>query len=528
MRLTASKLDLAMQCLHWTTLDLPPDVSGPAAVFGTGFHELVVDGEHRQPLGEEEDAELRAMFAAWQSSGQKLLPPNARHEVAYAIGPNGAPRLLGENIGRRYRQHGARPDDVCLTVDVVGDWVVDFKTGRKYVAAFAAWQLRCAAIATGKRRVEFHYVDRKGRTTVDRADYTVNELRRYRAQLTERARDLREGRTAAMVGPHCTEMWCPGRMVCPALGAPKQIQERKENMSKMALNNVQRGKQDTPLCVCLYGPEGIGKSTFGAGAPKPIFLVEKDGTAHLDVERFPVPDTYEEAGQALDVLLNEKHDYQTFVLDTADWLEALIHRHVCKSKGKASIEDIGYGKGREYALDEWRTLLDKLDRIRDKGMNMIILAHSQVKKFQNPVGDDYERFQMKLNGKVAALLKEWSNAVLFANFLVYTDKDDKGRVRGFGDGSRIVYTEHRPAWDAKNRYGLPFEFPLNWDEFERGARAGEPVAYDAVSAELAGLIEKVDATTREKAQAAIGRAGKDLRKLAQLADWLRGKVSEAA
>lgn len=300
-------------------------------------------------------------------------------------------------------------------------------------------------------------------------------------------------------------------------------------MGKMALQNITKGKVETPFCLCLYGPEGIGKSTFAAGAPNPVFLSERDGTAHLEVERFPLPETFEDVLEAVSTLLTEQHKFQTFVIDTADWLEAIVHDFVCRRDGETSIESYGYGKGYVAALEEWRALLSRLDQLRErKHMHIVVLAHAQVKTFHNPEGEDYERFELKLARQAAALLKEWPNAVLFSNYATYTRKDDKGRTRAVGDGSRVVYTEHRPAFDAKNRYGLPFELPLDWGEFERAARAGEPAARDDLNAQIATLLEAADDTVKAQVKDALVRAGNDARKLAQLVDWLRGKVQKAA
>lgn len=540
-RITASKLDLAMHCLHWATRDdLPPDVSGERAVRGTAFHDLVATGEIApdtlRDLKPEYEPEVRKMYAVWLKNGQKLLPRNARHEVAFVLEPSGNVRELGQNIARGY--DGAI--GLCGTVDVFGDDAVrDFKTGRKYHDADEAWQLRFAAVVTGCHQTAFDYIAASGRTTPDEYTRSDAQIAADKARLVVLMGDVREGRTAPQPGSHCLDGYCPARTVCPAFArafdAPakdsrkQQVPQPTETiMGKMTLANVKKGRFETPLCLVLYGPEGIGKSTFAANAPAPVFLGAEDGTAHLDVSRFPVPESWNEAHEAMNVLTSEKHEYRSIVIDTADWLEPLIHDHVCKEGSKASIEDFGYGKGYVQALDRWRDFIAQLDVLRTKlGMNVIVLAHSQVRTFRNPAGDDYDRYELKLHAKAAGLLKEWANAVLFTNYLTYAKEKD-GKLKMQGDGSRVVYTEHRPAWDAKNRYGLPFRLPLDWSEFERAARAGEPASFEELSAEIAKLVESVDTKTKEQAAPAIERCGKDTRKLAALADWLRSKANKEA
>lgn len=541
-RITASKLDLAMLCLHWATRDdLPPDVSGERAVRGTAFHDLVATGEIApatlRDLKPEYEAEVRKMYAVWLKNGQKLLPSNARHEVAFVLEPSGNVRELGQNIARGY----GSAVGLCGTIDVYGDDSArDFKTGRKYHDADEAWQLRFAAVVTGCHNTAFDYIAASGRTTTDEYTRSDAQIAADKHRLVVLMSDVREGRTDPQPGSHCLDGYCPARPVCPAFArafsapAKDSLKQQKQPttettiMGKMTLASVKKGRVETPLCVVMYGPEGIGKSTFAANAPNPIFIDAEDGSTRLDVSRFPVPENWEHVRESLALLANEKHEYRSVAIDTADWIEPLIYEHVCSTCGKASIEDFCYGKGYVQALDQWRGFLDQLDLLRARGMNVILLAHTQVKTFRNPAGDDYDRYELKLHAKTAGLLKEWSDAVLFTNYLVFPKEADNKKVKMFGDGSRVIYTEHRPAWDAKNKYGLPFKLPLDWAEFERAAHAGEPASFDELSAEIAKLVETVDAATKEQAAPAIARCGKDTRKLAALADWLRSKANKEA
>lgn len=298
-------------------------------------------------------------------------------------------------------------------------------------------------------------------------------------------------------------------------------------MSKF-LQKVQKGKIQGPYKIVLYGTEGVGKSTFASEAPRPIFMDTEGGTEQLDIERFPKIESFPDILAAIDELSTEKHEFQTFVLDTADWAESLIWKHVCEQANVQTIEDIGYGKGYTAAIDHWRSLLARLDGLRNRGMNVIVLAHAHIRTFRNPAGEDYETYELKLNAKAAGIVKEWPYALLFARYQAFTHTDKNKRTRGVGDGSRVIVTEARPAWAAKNRYGLPFEMPLSWAEFDVAARAGAPVNAEEASQDITELLALADETTRVQAEAAFKRAGNDAAKLAKLADWLRGKISKAA
>lgn len=293
---------------------------------------------------------------------------------------------------------------------------------------------------------------------------------------------------------------------------------------RMTLANVQRGKLDKPMRVVMYGTEGIGKSTFASEAPEPIFLCAEDGTKELDVARYPEPKTWEEALDAVEDLRSSRHTFKTFVVDTLDWAEPLAWDKVCRDGSKTNIEDYDFGKGYTAAVDVWRGFLARLDALSNaRGMNIVLLAHSHIRKFQNPEGNDFDRYEMKLHAKSAGILKEWCDALLFARLEIFTH-DVKKKTKGVDSGARLIHTTRTAAFDAKNRYALPAQIPLNWEEFYGAARGGGPAAPDKLKAEVAELLEMLDPTTREKAIKWTATAGDDATKLAQLVGHLRGKV----
>lgn len=240
-------------------------------------------------------------------------------------------------------------------------------------------------------------------------------------------------------------------------------------MAKL-LQQVQSGKTVAPRRVMLYGTHGIGKSTWGAQAPKPIFIQTEEGLGQVDCDRFPMPGKYGDVIAGLSELYSEKHPYRTVVVDSLDWLEQLIWAEVCKRKGVDSIEDIGYAKGYTFALTHWREVLDGLDALRnDRGMTVVLIAHSKIDRFENPETETYDRYTPRLHKHACALVSEWSDEVLFATYRVHTKQTDEGfgrkKARGVGTGERIVRTTERPAHVAKNRLDLPDELPLDWSAY---------------------------------------------------------------
>lgn len=228
------------------------------------------------------------------------------------------------------------------------------------------------------------------------------------------------------------------------------------------------GKIIKPQKVVIYGPEGIGKSTFAAQFPKPLFIDTEGSTSHLEVDRLPRPTSWQMLKQYIKDLKSDTMGYHTLVIDTADWAERLCEEAICQSNGKVGIEDFGYGKGYTYVKEEFGRLLDSLSDLIDAGMNVVLTAHSIIRKFELPEETGaYDRYELKLGQKAgnqcAALAKEWADMVLFVNYkeIVITTKDNKKKVSG---GKRVMYTAHNPCWDAKNRHGLAEELPFDYQE----------------------------------------------------------------
>jgi hypothetical protein len=299
--------------------------------------------------------------------------------------------------------------------------------------------------------------------------------------------------------------------------------------SRMKLAAVTRGRLERPTRVLLYGVEGVGKSTFAASAPAPIFIAAEDGTAQLDVARFPEPKTWSDVLEAVGELATSEHVFKTLVVDTLDWLEPLCWAHVCEVGKWASIEDAGYGKGYVAALDAWRVLLARLEALRTKrGMNVVFLAHSWVKPFKNPEGEDFDRYELKLHAKAGGLLKEWADCVLFTRHETFVDKDNKTkRVRGVSTGARVMHTTRTAAYDAKNRYSLPETLPLEWDAFAAAVLAATPVDAAVSKTRIDELLKSADPELSSKVLDAVRKADGNAAQLARIADHLAARINIA-
>lgn len=249
------------------------------------------------------------------------------------------------------------------------------------------------------------------------------------------------------------------------------------------LNSISRAVSGPPRIV-LYGVPGIGKTSWAAAAPSPVFIPVEDGCGELNVQAFPKPETYAQVLECIGALVTGTHDYETVVIDSLDKLEPLLWADVCQQAGKKNIEEFGYGKGYAVAAAEWRNLLGGLDALRARGMQVILLAHSTVARIEPPETDPYDRYQLRLHKSAEATICDWADAVLFANYKVTTvSSGGQGseRRRGVSDGSRVVHTTERAAWRAKNRYRLPDQMPLEYAAFAAATKKTQPATTSVAS-----------------------------------------------
>lgn len=265
-----------------------------------------------------------------------------------------------------------------------------------------------------------------------------------------------------------------------------------------------RGKQPSAKKVVVYGPEGIGKSTFASRFPDPVFIDTEGSTKDMDVARFEAPSSWTMILEQVQYVKGHPDVCRTLVVDTADWAEMLCIDHICAKFHKDGLEEFGYGKGYTYVQEEFGRLLNLLEEVVKAGVHVILTAHAKMRKFEQP--DElgaYDRWEMKLTKQTAPMVKEWADLVLFANYKTFVVNVDgqgaqKGKNKAQG-GRRVMFTTHHPCWDAKNRYGLAEELPFDYGEIAHIIKAvGDTPAnrQEAVAIEPP-VSEQEPPTTRE-------------------------------
>lgn len=297
--------------------------------------------------------------------------------------------------------------------------------------------------------------------------------------------------------------------------------------AKKLLAGVSKTRSRKPLRIVLHGVPKVGKSTWCAGAPNPIFLPFDDGIDELEVAKFDSPETFPAAKAIVQRLLAEEHDFETLVLDPISFLDAQIQREVCRRNGWETIKSPGYNTGEQAAVDEWRTFLALLDRLRgERGMHVILVAHTHVATVKNPLGDDYDKQLPLVEKQVAGLLLGWADMTLFAEHQIATKRSGKGsRPKAFASGLRRLRTTTAGGYEAGNRISLPDPMPLDATAFWREVEVSRGSATEFVSKARALAIE-LGGTAPERAEIEIERIGSDPRRLLELCRRIQVSIDQ--
>lgn len=232
---------------------------------------------------------------------------------------------------------------------------------------------------------------------------------------------------------------------------------------------ITRGRIGGAKKVLVYGPEGIGKTTFASQFPDPLFIDTEGSTKEQDVARLPAPSSWTILKEEVRYVVQHPDVCRTLVIDTADWAEKMAIQSVLDEHNKSGIEDFGYGNGYRYVYEKFGELLNLLTEVTERNINVVLTAHATLRKFEQP--DElgaYDRYTMKLidspKTSISAAVKEWADMVLFANYKTIVITDSKTKKTKAQGGQRVMYTSHHSCWDAKNRYGLPEELPFSYDQ----------------------------------------------------------------
>lgn len=271
--------------------------------------------------------------------------------------------------------------------------------------------------------------------------------------------------------------------------------------------NITSGKIASAQKIVIYGPEGIGKSSFAAKFPRPLFIDTEGSTKWMDVQRFDKPTSWTMLNSQVQYVKQNRSICDTLVIDTIDWAEQLCINDICAAYNKKGIEDFGYGNGYVYEKEAFGKFLNSLEEVVEAGIHVVLTAHTQLRKFEQP--DElgaYDRWELKLGKKtgsqISPLVKEWADMVLFANYETFAvQTDDQGKKFKAQSGTRVLYTSHHPCWDAKNRCGLPDKLPFDYAQIAHcigGTVAPAPApAQERIAQQIASVVDETPAQAAE-------------------------------
>ena len=255
---------------------------------------------------------------------------------------------------------------------------------------------------------------------------------------------------------------------------------------------ILKGKQARPQRVVIYGVESVGKTTFASKFPNPLFLDIEGGSNHLDIHRVAIS-TWKELGECISKA--GRTDYQTVVIDSADWAERLAVEDLLATNKKTSVEDFGFGKGWVMAAEKMSRFLTALDALIDAGKHVVVLAHSKVQRTEPPdILAAYDRYELKLSKQSSPLVKEWADELWFFRFKTKAVTNDGGKAKGIGGKERVIYTTHSAAYDAKTRSGLAEELPMEWCAvshlFQPASKPKPAPAAEIIGRESVAILEE--------------------------------------
>lgn len=293
--------------------------------------------------------------------------------------------------------------------------------------------------------------------------------------------------------------------------------------------DIKRGKLDVPKRILGFGGEKVGKSTWASGAPGALFVCPENGTPHLDIARLPTPESWDELFDVL-ALAESDPDCKSLVIDPVNWLEDLVWARVVggpsakwdeNTRDKIEKHGGGFKKGYEAAVGHWRTLTKVLEsRHYEKGQNVILLAHSFKKKFSDPSGVEYDRYEVQMHDKASGLLRQWVDDVLFFRHEVLA-KVEGSKTVAIATGANVIHTVWDKAWDAGNRSGLPPELPMSWEAYWSAAQGSAPRVAALKSDIEKILVELADPDLAKNVRAAVAAAKDNAERLTEFLNALR-------
>lgn len=229
---------------------------------------------------------------------------------------------------------------------------------------------------------------------------------------------------------------------------------------------VQKNRTLAPPKGIIYGEPKIGKTTFGASAPGALIIDCENGAGSVDCSPTPYLGSWPEIHEWLAAIEKEQHDYSVLVIDSLDWMLRRIEENVSGATSDNALDKVlgkshgGYGHGKQVMRNYiYRLLLPTLNRIIERGIPVILLAHARQSKIIDIDGIEITKTAPDIPDDYLSVFVEWSDFICLAR---------KG-----ADGNRVLVTADAERAVTGNRYGMPSIIPLDWASFTAAIGSGK-------------------------------------------------------
>jgi len=236
------------------------------------------------------------------------------------------------------------------------------------------------------------------------------------------------------------------------------------------LSKITKTKLQAPI-ITIYGNPGIGKTSLAASFPNPLFiLTENPGKNGLSCTKkySSFKEIFDDVRELSKI---DSIPYDTIVLDSIGGLDKLVIEYIIaeekdrngKKKNIALGECCGgYGKGYERAQSIHNAFKSVLNRINEKGIAIIYLAHMGIQEKKSPEHDPYDTYSIMMNHQKSkdVYINSDIDAVLFYKLKSYSESLDNGKTRIKCSDQHIIVTSVNEINVSKNRFNMPSEIAI--------------------------------------------------------------------
>lgn len=235
----------------------------------------------------------------------------------------------------------------------------------------------------------------------------------------------------------------------------------------ISLKNLKSSRSKMPPITLIYGVDGIGKTSLAAEWPEPLYMPTEGQKTPSDIE---IPSTdvissWDDIENVFTELLTTEHDFKSVIIDSLGGIAPFIEAITAARIGAATVDDnskgspAAYGNGYKESEVEWGTFMSGCEALSQAGINVVLLGHPEIKRFDDPLNDPYDRYILKLNKRAAPLVREKCDIVAFLNYRIsLKEKEVAGRktvAHAEGGKERQIHLSRGAGFDAKNRYSMP-------------------------------------------------------------------------